>query len=238
MLKAVMLITAIFVVLLAAGIVKAMALSILIPAVFSAIGYFTGSFIDKRLKAANKVFGGFGVAESSWDPFLIVVALEFGLICWTSIAASGINPLSQTNVWMYIELGILLLVFIAFCSRPSWWSILLLLLYHVTAIAFISHGMDQLGDFTQEVREKVERSSVVTILFHACAALSVGYYFASRIQLSDPNVAVWKNWASKGKSSNDLSMSDRLAQLSELHRKGLITDADLEEKKRNILKNL
>ena len=46
MLKAVMLITAIFVVLLAAGIVKAMALSILIPAVFSAIGYFTGSFID------------------------------------------------------------------------------------------------------------------------------------------------------------------------------------------------
>ena len=237
MLKAVMLITAIFVVLLAVGIVKVMALSLLILTAFSAIGYFTGSFIDKRLKAANKVFGGFGVAESSWDPFLIVVALEFGLICWTSIAASGINPLSQTNVWMYIELGILLLVFIAFCSRPSWWSILLLLLYHVTAIAFISHGMDQLGDFT-EVREKVERSSVVTILFHACAALCVGYYFASRIQLSDPNVAVWKNWASKGKSSNDLSMSDRLAQLSELHRKGLITDADLEEKKRNILKDL
>ena len=238
MLKAVMLITAIFVVLLAVGIVKVMALSLLILTAFSAIGYFTGSFIDKRLKAANKVFGGFGVVESSWDPFLIVVALEFGLICWTSIAASGINPLSQTNVWMYIELGILLLVFIAFCSRPSWWSILLLLLYHVTAIAFISHGMDQLGDFTQEVREKVERSSVVTILFHACAALCVGYYFASRIQLSDPNVAVWKNWASKGKSSNDLSMSDRLAQLSELHRKGLITDADLEEKKRNILKDL
>ncbi len=238
MLKAVMLITVIFVVLLAAGIIKAMALSILIPVVFSAIGYFTGSFIDKRLKAANKVFGGFGVVESLWDPFLIVVALEFGLICWTSIAASGINPLSQTNVLMYIELGILLLVFIAFCSRPSWWSILLLLLYHVTAIAFISHGMDQLGDFTQEVREKVERSSVVTILFHACAALCVGYYFASRIQLSDPNVAVWKNRASKGKSSNDLSISDRLAQLSELHRKGLITDADLEEKKRNILKDL
>jgi uncharacterized RDD family membrane protein YckC len=191
---------------------KVLGMTIVIPIVFSAIGYFIAARLDKRLQAVNQTFGGFGTTDSSSDTFRFTVAVDFGHFCWgllgVGLMLSGVNTQIQLDVLDYLALGVYFGLFITFCIKPCWWSILLLLLYNAVSIIGISQVMDQLDGFPQKTREALERGYITHIIFHGLGALLVGWYCVLRIRLVDPNVAVWKNWVSSGKISSNRALID------------------------------
>ncbi len=222
---------------------KVLGLTLIIPIAFSAVAYFVASRLDKRLLALERTFGGFGTLDSSTDSFRLAFSVEIGHLSWglvgVCIVLSGISSDFELSTWNYLELAGFFAFFLLFCMNPNWWSILLISSYHLFCIASLTLSYDsQLAEFTRQIRASVERGIVTHLIFHGLAVLLIGSYAYARVQLGDSRVAFWNNWKSKTKIQQDYSLSNRLEQLLELHRKGLITDSDLDAKKKDILNDL
>jgi len=228
--------------LISMSFAKVLGMTLLIPIVFSAVWYFIASQLDKRLRLASRSLGGFGLEEPSADTFILTTSVELGHLSWgllgVGLALSAPIREIQIDASNYVELGIYLALFIAFCLRPSWWSILLIGAYHIVCVVRIPSLMDQLSDFAPKTRESLEKGYIAHIIFHGLAACLLTWYGIQRVRLGDVRVAVWKRWTAEKTVVHNKSAAERLAQLAKLHTQGLITASDLESKKKEILRDL
>lgn len=155
----------------------------------------------------------------------------------TWLGAQLTNTLNNTEIKLtlsnYLEFCVYLILLLIFCLRTRWWTVALLVTYHCMALIHIPMLMDELTVYSRETRISLERKYYSHMIFHALAVFFISWYSLARVKIGDAHFVFWKSLRMESAQATVHSqpISERFSQLADLHRKGLISDADLEMEK-------
>jgi hypothetical protein len=230
--------------LIGAGISKVLGMALLIPTVFGFLSFFVLRYVDKVLRKRNKAFGALGTRYPENFPVRELFAVEFGHLLWGVVGvciflSGAVKTDYELDASNFAEAAIFLALVLFLFAKPNWLGIALLASYHCAAIVSISRQLESLsGNYA--IRAPLEKGFLTHILFHGLAIFMLAWLSYALLSkgrtLSDTVKSFIRRQTAFPAPAADAHT--RLTRLQELRNGGLISEADFERKKAEVLRDL